>query len=503
MKVVFVYPDLNYFGNHLRYPGVISLGIAYLSSSLKSSGHETSLIHIIDKYDPDYYLNILSKFNPQVVAFSSFTHQFKLVKSLAKLTKENFKVITICGGIHPSIAPEECIKVDDLDIICQGEGEEAIVELCDKLEKNEVIINIKNLWIKENNKIYKNSVRPLEENLDKLPFPDRLLYDYYNIWDGQVKVIQVLAGRGCPYDCSYCCNHQYKEIYKNSKYVRFRSPRNVIAEIKEARIHYKDVKFVNFLDDTFCLRKDWLKEFLPLYKKEINLPFHANTRINLLDDELMKMLKDGGAEHLALGIESGNVEIREKILNRKMTNQKIIEAFNLGNKHDVKLSSYNMLGNPYEGLGQILETIKLNAKINPHSMHVSIFQPYPYTKLYDLCKENNLLGKEEVSTFFGKSILKQDSLTGKEVDFAYFYFKPLVKLYKLVYKLPGKFSASAEKILDKFYFKRNFYPFYLSLKPFFKNSKKIINFILKFINLKDSNFKRLVSFRKKGGQVLQ
>lgn len=473
MKVTFVYPDLNYFSSPVKYRGIMSLGIAYLSSSLKKAGHETSLIHIIDKFDRNSFMDALNKTRPQILAFSSLTHQFGLIKELAKLAKNNFNVITVCGGVHPTIDPEESIATEGIDAICRGEGEETLIELCNALEKKEDTTSIKNLWLKKDGKIHKNPVRALEENLDTLPFPDRTLFDYHNIWDGDVRVIQVLAGRGCPYDCSYCCNHQYKALYKNSKYVRFRSPENVITEIKEAKKTYPEAKFVNFLDDTFCLRKDWLKIFLPLYKKEIKLPFHANTRINLLDDELVGMLKDGGAEHLALGVESGNETLRENVLNRKMTNQEIINAFDLGKKYNVKMSSYNMIGLPFETSKEVLETIKLNARENPYSMHVAIFQPYPHTKLYETCKENNLLKENRISSFFGESVLMQDSIKKTEIDFAYFYFKPLAALYKAAYRFPGKTGAVFEKIIDAFYFQKKLHPVFLFLRPLLKKIKQL------------------------------
>jgi len=473
MRIAFVYPDLNFFSSPVKYRGIIALGIGYLSSSLKKAGHQVSLIHIIDKFDQEHYLDLLNKAKPQIVAFSSLTHQFNTVKMMAKLVKDNFDVLTICGGVHPTIAPEESIEVKDLDIICRGEGEEAFVELCNALENKKDISRIKNLWIKQDGKIYKNDVRPLEENLDNLPFPDRQIFDYDNMWDGDVRVIQVLTGRGCPYDCGYCCNHQYRALYKGSKYVRFRSPEKVIEEIMEAKKVYKNARFVNFLDDTFCLRKEWLEKFLPLYKKEINLPFHAHTRVEVLDDEVAKLLKDAQLEHISVGIESGNEELRERVLNRKMTNQQIAKAFELGRKYGINMSGYNMVGLPFENIKQVLETIKLNAKVRPHQMNVAIFQPYPHTKLYQLCKENNLLTEKEITSYFGNSVLTQKSISNNEVDFTYFYFKPFVQLYKWAYKLGGKTGVLLEKIIDAIYFQKNLYPFYLSLRPLLKKLKQL------------------------------
>jgi radical SAM superfamily enzyme YgiQ (UPF0313 family) len=469
MKITFVLPDLNYVREYMPdYDGVFAQGIGYLSSSLKHAGHEVSLIHVTKDPERDNYIEILKGEKPGLVAFSLFSHQFGLVKELAGFTKEAGGFPTIAGGVHPTIAPENTLSDDSIDMVCIGEGEEALVELCDKMDRGEDYKDVGSVWVKDNGIIVRNSVRTLNQNLENRPFPDRSIFDFEKLADAKLGMLTVLAGRGCPYNCTYCCNHQYKKLYADSgKYVRFRDPESVIREIKEVKKDYPYLEFVNFLDDTFCLNKNWLRKFLPRYKEEINMPFHGNSHVNVLSEDVVKLLKETGCEHLSIGIESGNEHIRKEVLDRHMSNEQIINAFTLGRKYGINFSSYNMVGVPFEKIENTMETVKLNATVKSYKTHVSIFQPYPHTRLYDICKENNFLnnGDSEVSTFFGNSVVALPSISNEQIQFSYKYFNVFLKLYGVAYfMLPGAFSGIMEKVLDKLYL-MPLHRFYLKIYP--------------------------------------
>ena len=464
MKITFVLPDLNYVSEYMPdYDGVFAHGVGYLSSSLKHAGHKVSLIHITKEIGREEYVESLMRKKPDLVAFSLFSHQFGLVQKLAHFTKEAGKFSTIAGGVHPTVAPEETLNEKNIDMVCIGEGEEALEELCDKMDNGRDYRNIESIWVNDNGNMIRNRIRPLNVNLESRPFPDRSIFDFKKLSDTRLGMLTVLAGRGCPYDCTYCCNHQYKRIYSDAgKYVRFRDPDAVIREIKSVKQDYPYLEYVNFLDDTFCLNKNWLRKFLPKFKEEINMPFHGNSHINVLSEDIFKLLKDTGCEYLAMGIESGNEHIRKKVLNRHMSNKQIIKAFSLGRKYGINLTSYIMVGVPFEKIENTLESVKLNSTVMCHKAHVSIFQPYPHTRLYEICSENGFLDNsyEGVSTFFGNSVLKLPTISKEQIQFAYKYFPVFVKLYRIAYYVqPGKFSQCIEKILDKLYLipAHNFY----------------------------------------------
>ncbi len=456
MKITFVLPDLNYVSEYMPdYDGVFAHGVGYLSASLKRSGHEVSLVHITKEIARDEYIGSILDQKPDMAAFSLFSHQFGLVRKLAQYTKEAGKIYTIAGGVHPTVAPEETLNDENIDMVCIGEGEEALVELCDKMDQGKDYRNVESIWVKDNGNIIRNNIRPLNDNLESRPFPDRSIFNFKKLSDARLGMLTALAGRGCPYGCTYCCNHQYRKLYPNpNKYVRFRDPEAVIREINTVKREYPYLEYVNFLDDTFCLNKNWLREFLPRFKKEVNMPFHGNSHVNVLSEDIIKLLGDSGCEYLAMGIESGNEDIRKNVLNRHMSNKQIKEAFTLGRKYGIKITSYIMVGVPFEKIENTLESVKLNATVMCHKAHVSIFQPYPHTRLYEICKENGFLdnSKKGVSTFFGNSVLKLPTISKEQIQFAYKYFPVFVKLYRIAYYIkPGKLSRCIEEILDRLY----------------------------------------------------
>lgn len=454
MKTTFVLPDLNYVAEYMAdYSGIFAHSIGYLSAALKRAGHTTSLIHITRPPTEDEFAARLRSEEPDLVAFTSFSHQFPLVKHLAAWAKAHLGVPAIAGGVHATIDPEDAIAAPGLDFICRGEGEDALVELCERLAAGQDASGVGSIWAKENSTIVRNPVRPLRHDLDGLAFPDRSIFAFDHLADAKMGMFTVLATRGCPYDCTYCCNHQYQKLYAGQgRYVRQRSVENVLEEIEAGLADYPSLEFVNFIDDTFCLNRKWLSEFAEKYPRRIGRPFHGNSRVNLLTADTVELLKEAGCQHLAVGIESGDEEFRRQVLGRGITEGEITAAFALCRKAGIKVSSYNMVGLPFEDRARALKTVKLNAKVRSHAAHVSIFQPYPYTRLYDICVENGFISGKEVSTFFGESLLDQPSMSKAEATFAYKYFAVFAKLYTLSYgALPEAIGKGLEALLDRAY----------------------------------------------------
>ena len=247
-------------------------GILRVSAALKQSGHRTDMV-VATEEDP---VEAALRLKPDVVAYSVYTGTQRYYLDVNRRIRAQMGVFSIMGGPHPTFFPE-IIEEEGVDGICIGEGEHATVDLVNALENGDPIETVSNWWIKSNGHIHRNPLRPLVTDLDQLLFPDReLLYRAHPL-SRERKLKPFITGRGCPYNCSFCFNEAYSDLYKGKgRRTRRRSVDNVILELKEVRERYP-LDFVLFLDDTFIINKKWLQELAVRYKEEIGLPFRCFT----------------------------------------------------------------------------------------------------------------------------------------------------------------------------------------------------------------------------------
>lgn len=338
------------------------LGIMYLSSAIKSEGHKTELVLTSEDVEKK-----VEEYNPDFIGYSIMTGDQAFYDEINKKLKKKFDFFSIAGGPHPTFFPE-MFDETSFDALCIGEGEETIKDIIKNPKK----------------KIY--GVRQLIDPLDNIDFPDRdLVFKDKEIKDGPIK--HFIASRGCPYNCKYCFNESYSELYKGKgSRMRFRLVDNLLDEIEEVIKQSPKTKFIYFQDDTFILRKDWIKEFSMKYKQRIGLPFHCHTRANLVTEDLVKDLKFAGCYSVHIAAESGNEQVRKEILNRQMTDDEIYNAVGYLKKEGIKTMLQNILGIPFTTLKNDLETLEMNIKCQPDYSWASIFQPYPKTKLGERSK---------------------------------------------------------------------------------------------------------------------
>ncbi len=394
MKVLFVNKFLD---KHTIYRA--PLGILYLSSALKRAGHQ---VFIIEPNRKNIYKEV-RKIKPQIIAYSLRTGFHKYYIELNKELKEKFNFISIFGGPHATFFPE-MINEKGVDSVGLGECDQKMADLLDKFEKGGGYKKTNNFWFNNNGRIVKNSLGQLNQNLDSLNFPDRGLLDDYK----EVKLARVhnfITSRGCPYDCSYCFNHQLKKMYSGQKYIRRRSVENVIEEIEQVSNNY-NLERVHFEDDTFNMDKEWLREFASKYPK---IPFKCNIRANLTDEETVRLLKEANCISVTFAIEAGNDRIRNEILHRNMTKDHIINCARLLKKHKIRFITENILGNPTSSLSDDIETLDLNLLCQPDYPTVSLLQPYPRTEVFKIALANNQFEKDDINqieSFFKNTSLK-------------------------------------------------------------------------------------------------
>lgn len=417
----------------------IPLGIMTLSAILKENGHVCDLIDT--RFEPDF-IKATIDFKPDIVAYSIVSFTWNYYQKLNIQIKKHVKAISVFGGAHCITYPD-FINEEGVDAMCVGEGEDAILELVNKIENSNDITDIPNMWIKQDGIIFKNELRNLVPNLDSLPFPDYDLINKYPFYRNSA-VYYIMTTRGCPYKCSYCINHFYRKLYKDKgKYVRRRSIENVIQELLIAKNKYKS-KLIIFNDDIFTLDEEWLELFAKRYKEEISIPFDAYTRVDTIDENTISILADMGCVSLYFGIESGNTEIRKNILYRNISNEQIIKAGLLIKKHKIKSLSFNMLNLPGETLKEAFETIDINNKSKVDYPMGFIFQPFPNIDLTEYAIKLNLLNSTtksfKNSLIHGTGlILNKDRI--KLCRLRYFFiiackFKGTIPIIKLLIKFP-------------------------------------------------------------------
>ena len=467
MKILFIYPNIT------KEEG-ISPGIAYLSGYLKQHGYKTDLVDFTWTNNINSCIKKIRQSKPDIIGFTSTTMDFDFCVKVANEIKNNFDIPIVFGGVHPTTAPEETINKKSIDIVCIGEGELALTELLDRMEKGEAVELIRNFWFKKEGQIIRNPMRPLIENLDVLSC-DRELFDYKKYLKARGYIIDIYSGRGCPYKCAYCINHALQKLYDGKgRYVRLRSIKNLIQEIQELQKKY-NVKAIAFPDDTFTYNKRWLKEFCTEYAKNIKLPFSCNGRVENIDSELCKTLKDAGCNSIMFGVESGSEKIRREILRRPISDGMIISAFKNTKNAGIRTFSYNMVGIPCETAEDIKKTIELNKKIEPDEVQCTIFYPFPGTDLLYLCEENGWITKRRTKDYSLESIMKYEHITPNEIKkqrdfFAFNVFKAynkskavrsllIGKYYNIYLKVRGRTPLLLRQMIQRcantFYYGRN------------------------------------------------
>ncbi len=369
-KAAFIDFSNNFFDRHPIY---------CLSAYLKHSGIET---HYINGRNFSKIMLKIKKINPDLLLYSAYSRDIPSFINFDKYVKKNLKIRSVIGGVGPTVEWEN-INGSSIDALCLGEGEQALVDY------------IKSGFIPAKNIIANNTGAPLEYfpflDLDSMPFSDRdLVYENDYLLKNMPNK-QFLAGRGCPYMCTYCHNVIQNRMFKKcGPVVRKKSVNYLIDEIKDVRRRYP-LKFVVFQDDTFILNRKWFIEFCERFPREIGLPYSCNIRANLIDEEIVKALSETNCACAYWSIESGNDSLRNDVLKREMSKEQILEAGNLLNKYKVPHRSGGMIGLPGEKIENMLETLDLNIKIKPQFGFASIFIPYPGLELTEYALKHSYL----------------------------------------------------------------------------------------------------------------
>lgn len=431
MRILFIHP--------MPPPSILILqkmtyhyGIGIISAVLKKEGHSTDYL-AVHELDNKKLRKKIQLFQPDLVGISVTSNQFRLSEEITNFIHDEFNIPVVLGGVHATVRPEETLKIRGALGICIGEGEYPVLDLVEALNENGRLapeeLKIDNFWFKSNGEIVKNPIRSLLQNLDSLPFCDREIIDFQKLLNYH-KYLEVRGSRGCPYNCGFCVNATYQNLYRNmGKFYRTRSPESILAEIKMLVDKYKNINSIVFDDELMSVNKKWTLSLLEKYRQEFDFPFNLTIRANLVDYEFIKALKEAGCNTLMMGVESGDDTIRNEVLNKGISTDQIIEAAKLIKSAGIKLWVFNMVGVPYETKETIEKTIELNRKIKTDIVFVSTFYPYPGTSLGELCQEKGWISNRKVEGFFSNlTVLDQPSISKEEVAYYHNIF-PWAILY--------------------------------------------------------------------------
>jgi radical SAM superfamily enzyme YgiQ (UPF0313 family) len=332
----------------------------------------------------------LTSFAPDLLAVSTMTSNYDRTISLLKKIK--VRCPTIIGGVHPTLCPEDVIAEKTVDMICIGEGEEALTELCTKMEKGEDYSTVRNLWVKKKGQISRNACRPFV-SLDSLPCPDWSGFDQRHLFRPFMGKIYkgnfYLSSRGCPCNCTYCVNKTLKNQFRAcGQYVRFQKPETTSLQLRELRKRYGATWF-KFGDDNFLLQKESTLVKLCEGLIPLNIKFGCSVRPNTITESKIALAKKMGCVAMSIGIETGNENLRRSVLNRQISNAQIETAFHIVDRHKIRISTFNLIGIPNESREDVFQTIRLNRKLGVKAANVYILYPFPGTQIAQEFKTNH------------------------------------------------------------------------------------------------------------------
>lgn len=416
------------------YPDITAFGVRAISAFLRANGVSTRLVFLPDPLgdalidQPDRYppaiLDALAALcaDADLVGVSLMTNYADNAVQITKALKARLGVPVLWGGVHPTIRPAECLETADM--VCVGDGEEAMLDVVRALVRGESVAAIPNIWSTgPDGRTCANPVRPLSADLDALPPPDWSHTEHF-IWDGPAGIVpltpavterflaggtvsrllgrvgyQTMTGRGCPHRCAYCVNDAIKSLYGAKGYLRWRSVAHVMAELEAARAAMPFIGYVWISDDAFFARPlDDIREFCRQYKARVGLPFSCLGSPATISRDKLDALVAAGLVYLQMGVQTGSPRIQALFNRQAMGNEKMLAAMAVINAYKDRMlpPSYDfILDTPYETLDDRLDSVRFIAKIpKPFRLQPFSLVLYPGTKLAAMAAADGLLTDE-------------------------------------------------------------------------------------------------------------
>ncbi len=439
MKVLLIYPPITMwerYSSDIGHAGgrQLPLGIFYLASYIRSKGHEVCVIdaEAQQKTVADL-VAIASQFHPDAVGISATTVAFPRAIQVAEAIKEQLGDIPIIlGGPHVTAAAEDAMSHPSVDLAVMGEGEVTLTALLETLDKGGDLSTLDGIVFRRNGQVVSTPRHPYIDDIDNIPFPaydlvpDMTLYNPPPANYKALPIANIITSRGCPNQCTFCDRSVFGQK------LRLRSPENIAAEIEMLYRQYH-VREIAFVDDTFTLRPDHIIElFKILDEKNIHFPWTCMSRINTVDHDILKFMKEHGCWHISFGIESGSDEIL-KLIKKKISLKRAAEIIAICSNLHIRTKGFFIVGHPGETADTIEQTIRLALGLPLDDVVVTLNTPLPGTEQYEAAADFGTLGMLDWSTFnmwnpvFVPRGLSREFLISKHKEFyRRFYLRPRI-----------------------------------------------------------------------------
>lgn len=396
-----------------------ALGVRYLETALRGAGYDVELIFYksfnsvhpskTTRRELDLLVERIRDFNPLLVGLSVMSSMYlDTVELVIDALTGNFDLPLVTGGAFASMFPRRFLRREGKDFAIRTDGEHALCALADALRTGGDYRDIPSLGYLEGGRQVINDIGNMEPDIDAYGLPaiqsERACFiehDKVAEGDPQLSTLsyEVIASRGCPFTCSYCCCINLARLFPQGvKHVRTRSVQNVIDELKIAKKVCKKLVFVHFYDEIFPNLPGWVDEFVVEYKKHINLPFTIWSHPKMVDEEVLRKLKAVGLTEVIMGIQSGSPHIRKDVFHRYETDEDIIEATRIIHDAGVFWASYDfMLRHPFETLADLQQTYWLVKKMHgPFELQLHGLNFLPGTDIVPMAIEQGYFTAEEM-----------------------------------------------------------------------------------------------------------
>lgn len=419
LEILFLWFDIG----HGHRPS-FNLGLAFLSSIAKQKGHNADCIRLTKNADFVEIDHYFSKKTPVLICFSLMSNQREYLDEYAQYIQNQHGGLLIAGGVHATLAPQDILACEAINGVCVGEAEGPFAYLLDRLERKEDYWDTPSFtWRMKNEttgeeKLVANPVGDFESDLAQLPRPDYSIFDVEQVLTYLEGYFSVVMSRGCPHNCTYCCNHVIKEVYPQQiGYFRILPVTQAVDFLVDLKKQYPHIRGFIFEDDLLFWKRKWFIEFAKEYSARVGMPYVCQAHFQSMNGEIIDSLKDSGCQLVQFGLESGDEEMRMTLLGRRCSDEKIKRVCRLLHEKKMPFFTYNITGFPNESKAQMDKTLALNQLIRPHSGTSFYYYPYPGTKLHELCKKRDILDFEKMKSVSGykeKPVILMTNCTEKE-----------------------------------------------------------------------------------------